>query len=143
MYEVQRKSLMNYFQCCQSRIVVTTDMWIANNQKKGYMDVTIYFTCRSGFTTLPPVLLQKQPIVILLFERDLVSWSLVMDERGRYEDLRGSDRRSVIPYVHGRTIVVLLKPALPESAFLSTLVKRHLPEPFIAQGRTVTLRPGV
>jgi hypothetical protein len=26
-----------------------------------------------------------------------------MDERGGHEDLRGSGRRSVIPYVHGRT----------------------------------------
>jgi hypothetical protein len=33
----------------------------------------------------------------------LVSWSLAMNERGGHEDLRGSSRRSVIPYVHGRT----------------------------------------
>jgi hypothetical protein len=69
---VQRKSLMNYFQRCQSRIVVTVDMWISNHQKKRYMDVTIYFTCRSGFMKLLSVLLQEQPIVILLFERDLI-----------------------------------------------------------------------
>jgi hypothetical protein len=41
--------------------------------------------------------------VILLLEGVLVSWTLAMDERGGHEDLRGSDRRSVIPYVHGRT----------------------------------------
>jgi hypothetical protein len=29
-------------------------------------------TCRSGFTTLPPVLLQEQPAVVLLLERALV-----------------------------------------------------------------------
>jgi hypothetical protein len=41
--------------------------------------------------------------VILLLEGALVSWSLAMDERGGHEDLRGSDRRSVIPYVHRTT----------------------------------------
>jgi hypothetical protein len=57
----------------------------------------------------------------------LVSWSLALDERGGHEDLRGSGRRSVIPYVHGRTGVVLLKPALPEPAFVVPPVKRCLP----------------
>jgi hypothetical protein len=47
--------------------------------------------------TLPPVLLQEHPIVVLLLERALVSWSLAMDERD------GSSRRSIIPYVHRRT----------------------------------------
>jgi hypothetical protein len=41
--------------------------------------------------------------VVLLLEGVIVSWSLVMDERGRHEDLRGLDRRSVIPYIHERT----------------------------------------
>jgi hypothetical protein len=45
----------------------------------------------------------SSPVVVLLLEGDLVSWSLAMDERGGHEDLRGSDRLSVIPYVHGRT----------------------------------------
>jgi hypothetical protein len=58
---------------------------------------------RSGFATLSPVPLQEQSVVVLLLERTLVSWSLVMDERGGHEDLRGSGRQSVIPYVHGRT----------------------------------------
>jgi hypothetical protein len=58
--------------------------------------------------------------MILLLKRDLVSWSLAMDERGGHEDLRASGRQSVIPYVHGRTEVVLLKHALPEPAFSST-----------------------
>ena len=43
MYEVQRLSLVNSFQQCQSRIAVTTDMWTANHQKKGYMSVTVHF----------------------------------------------------------------------------------------------------
>jgi hypothetical protein len=41
--------------------------------------------------------------MVLLLERDLVYWSLAMDERGGYEDLCGSGHRSIIPYVHGRT----------------------------------------
>jgi hypothetical protein len=57
--------------------------------------------CRSGFTTLPPVPLQEQPAVVLLLEGALVSWLLAMRKYGGHEDLRGLDRRSVIPYVHG------------------------------------------
>jgi hypothetical protein len=30
--------------------------------------------CRSGFTTLSPVPLQEQPVVVLLLEGALVSW---------------------------------------------------------------------
>jgi hypothetical protein len=58
--------------------------------------------------TLPPVLLQEQPVVVLLLEGGLVSWSLAMDKHGGHEDLRGSDRRSVIPYVHRRMRVDVL-----------------------------------
>jgi hypothetical protein len=41
--------------------------------------------------------------VVLLLEGALVSWSLGIDERDRHKDLRGSDHRSVIPYIHRRT----------------------------------------
>jgi hypothetical protein len=41
--------------------------------------------------------------VVLLLKGALVSLSLAIDERGGHDDLRGSDRLSVIPYVHGRT----------------------------------------
>jgi hypothetical protein len=57
--------------------------------------------------------------VVVLLEEALVSWSLAMDEHGGHKDLRGSGHQSIIPYIHGRTGVVLLKPALPEPAFLS------------------------
>jgi hypothetical protein len=90
--------------------------------------------------TLSPVLLQEQPTVVLLLERDLVSWSLTMDESGGHEDLRGLSRRSVIPYVHGRTRLYyssLLCLSLP---LCPPLVKWRLPEPFIAQNWTVTMR---
>jgi hypothetical protein len=53
--------------------------------------------------TLPPVLLQEQPAMVLLLEMTLVSWSLAMDDCGGHEDLRGSGCRSVILYVNGRT----------------------------------------
>jgi hypothetical protein len=61
-----------------------------------------FLWCQSGFATLPPVLLPEQPVVVLLLERVLVSWSSVIDEHGEQEDLRGSGHRSVIPYIHGR-----------------------------------------
>jgi hypothetical protein len=88
--------------------------------------------------------------VVLLLERALISWSLAMDERGGHEDLCGSGRRSVIPYVHGRTELYcssLPCLSLPFSSaaltdLFSTPLKRRLPEPFIAQSRAVTLRPG-
>jgi hypothetical protein len=51
---------------------------------------------RNGFATLPPVLLQEQPTVVLLLEGALVSWSLATDERGGHEDLCCSGRRSVM-----------------------------------------------
>jgi hypothetical protein len=41
--------------------------------------------------------------VVLLLEEALVSWLLAMDEHGGHGDLCGSCRRSVIPYIHGRT----------------------------------------
>jgi hypothetical protein len=80
--------------------------------------------------------------VVLLLEGALVSWSLVMDERGGHEDLRGSGRRSVIPYVHWRTELYCSSLPCLSLPFSSAPVKRRLPEPFIAQGRAVTLRPG-
>jgi hypothetical protein len=98
--------------------------------------------CRIGFMTLPPVLLPKHPVVVLLLKRALVSWSLAIDEHGGHEDLCGSGRRSVIPYVHGRTgLYCSSLPCLCEPEPFSTPVKWHLPEPLIAQGRTVTMSP--
>jgi hypothetical protein len=41
--------------------------------------------------------------MVLLLGMTLVSWSLAMDERGGHEDLRGSGRRSVLPYFYERT----------------------------------------
>jgi hypothetical protein len=58
--------------------------------------------------------------VILLLEGDLVSWSLAMDEYSELEDLRGSGRRSVIPYVHGRTELYCSSPYESEPFLFST-----------------------
>jgi hypothetical protein len=41
--------------------------------------------------------------VIILLDEALVSWTLVMDERGGHKYLCGLGRRSVIPCVHVRT----------------------------------------
>jgi hypothetical protein len=97
---------------------------------------------RSGFTTLPLELLQEQPVVVLLLERALVSWSLAIDERGGHEDLCGLDRRSVIPYIYRRTELYCSSLPCLSHLFFLTHVKWCLPEPFIAQGWAVTLRPG-
>jgi hypothetical protein len=56
----------------------------------------------SGIMTFSSVLLQEQFAVILLLKMALVSLSPDMDEHGEHKDLRGSGRRSVIPYVHIR-----------------------------------------
>jgi hypothetical protein len=50
--------------------------------------------------------------VVLLLKKDLVSWLSTMDEHDGHKDLRGSGHQSVIPYVHGVNIVVLLKSGL-------------------------------
>jgi hypothetical protein len=43
MYEVQKQSMLKYFRKLSSRVVVTTDLWTANHQRKGYMAVTAHF----------------------------------------------------------------------------------------------------
>jgi hypothetical protein len=78
----------------------------------------------------------------------LVSWSLAIDERGGHEDLHCSGHQSVIPYAYRRTgLYYSSLPCLCEPepylfpAYLSTLVKWHLPESFIAQGQAITMSP--
>jgi hypothetical protein len=70
---------------------------------------------------------------IFLLEGVLISWSLAIDERGGHEDLRDSDRQTVISYVHGRTELYFSK-LYEHGPFSPTPVKRCLPDPFIAQG---------
>jgi hypothetical protein len=80
--------------------------------------------------------------VVLLWGRPLASLLLAIDEHSGHKDLYGSGRQSVILYVHERTELYCSSQYEPESILFSTSLKRHLPEPFIAQGRAVTLRPG-
>jgi hypothetical protein len=70
--------------------------------------------------------------VVLLLEGVLVSWSLVMDQRGEHEDLCGSGHQSVILYIHGRTeLYCSILPCL-SLPFSCAPVKWRLSEPFIA-----------
>jgi hypothetical protein len=62
-----------------------------------------FFVFLSDFTIFSSVSLSKQFAVFSLFERVLISWSLAIDERSEYKDLRSSSRLSVISYVHERT----------------------------------------
>jgi hypothetical protein len=41
--------------------------------------------------------------MVLLRGRHLAFWLLALGERGGHDDLRGSARLSIIPYVHKRT----------------------------------------
>jgi hypothetical protein len=41
--------------------------------------------------------------MVLLLDGSLVSWSLALGECGGHDDLYGSGRLSVTPYVHGKT----------------------------------------
>jgi hypothetical protein len=41
--------------------------------------------------------------VVLLWGRPLPSWLLAIEEHSGHEGLRGSDHRSIIPYIHERT----------------------------------------
>jgi hypothetical protein len=65
-----------------------------------------------------------------------------MDERVGHEDLCGLGHRSVISYVYGRTELYCSSLPCLSLSFLSALVKRRMPGPFIAQGWAVTLRLG-
>jgi hypothetical protein len=58
--------------------------------------------CRSGFYDTFTGTATRAARCGSLLERALVSRMLAMDERGGHPDLRGSGRRGVIPYAHGR-----------------------------------------
>jgi len=61
----KKKKAHDYMTMLQSRVAVTTDMWIADNQKKGYMAVTGHFIDESwklrsivmGYTAVHIILL--------------------------------------------------------------------------------------
>jgi hypothetical protein len=71
--------------------------------------------------TLPPELLQEMPFVVLLWGRALASWLLAIAEHNGHQGLRGSGRRSIIPYVHGRTVLYCSSLYEPELSFFRPL----------------------
>jgi hypothetical protein len=79
--------------------------------------------------------------MVLLWRRALASWSLAMDESGGHQDLHGSGRWSVIPYVHRRTELYCTSLPCLSLFFFPTSVKWRLPNLFIARGRIVTMSP--
>jgi hypothetical protein len=89
------------------------ERFIANTSAKSRKNHTWCAKYRSGFMTLPPMPLQEQPVIDLLLERNLVYWSLAMNEHGELKDLFGLGRRSVIPCVHGRMELYYSSLALP------------------------------
>lgn len=42
-YKTERKKAIEYMSMNQGRVVVTTDIWTTDSQKKGYMAVTTHF----------------------------------------------------------------------------------------------------
>ncbi|RVW83512.1 putative AC transposase [Vitis vinifera] len=42
IYEVEKDKMISYLEKLQSRVAITTDMWISN-QKKGYMAITVHY----------------------------------------------------------------------------------------------------
>jgi hypothetical protein len=70
-----------------------------------YISMTCRYYYRSGFTTLSLALLRVARCGSLL-ERAKIAQTLAMEEHGGHENLRGSGRRSVIPYVHGRVCCI-------------------------------------
>jgi hypothetical protein len=42
-YEAENKKAIPFMAGNNSRVAITTDMWTANNQKKGYMATTTHF----------------------------------------------------------------------------------------------------
>lgn len=42
-YELERKKAIQYMAGIKSRVAITSDMWTADNQKRGYMAITAHF----------------------------------------------------------------------------------------------------
>ncbi|KAG5515385.1 hypothetical protein RHGRI_036437 [Rhododendron griersonianum] len=43
IYDVEKVKTMKALEKIQGRVAVTTDMWTASNQKRGYMVITAHF----------------------------------------------------------------------------------------------------
>jgi hypothetical protein len=74
----------------------------AGNTKNGEMrPPTWRVKCRSGLRHFHRCRYSSSTAVVLLLEGLRSHKVLVIGEYGGHEDLHGSDRRSVIPYIHG------------------------------------------
>ena len=43
MHVVQRDSMVKYFAKFQNRVAITTDLWTASHQKRGYIAITVHY----------------------------------------------------------------------------------------------------
>ena len=62
-YEKEKAKAIEYMSMLQSRVAVTTDMWTADSQKKGYMAVTGHFVDESW--KLRNILMGYTSVVVL------------------------------------------------------------------------------
>jgi hypothetical protein len=53
--------------------------------------------------------------MVLLWGTPLAFWLLALGDRGGHDDLRGSGRLSVIPYIHERTVLYCAQACLASS----------------------------
>jgi hypothetical protein len=73
--------------------------------------------------------------VVLLWGRPSASWLLGIAEHSGHQGLCGLGRHSIIPYVHGRTMLYCSSLYEPEPFLFLTPQKWRPPEPFIPQGQ--------
>jgi hypothetical protein len=73
----------------------------ARKTKNGEMRPYLARQMSIGFTTLPPVPLLEQYRCGSFIGGAQIAVELAIREHSGHQDLRGSGRRSVIPYVHG------------------------------------------
>jgi hypothetical protein len=80
-----------------------------------------------------PLVLLRAPCCGSLLERAYVAQALAMEKHGGHEDLRGSGRRNVIPYIHGRVCCIAVCARAVQAMSLTCLNLTPAP-PFVAQG---------
>ncbi|XP_037450737.1 zinc finger BED domain-containing protein RICESLEEPER 3-like [Triticum dicoccoides] len=81
-YKTERKKAIEYMSMIQSRVVVTTDMWISDSQKKGYMAITAHFI--DGSWRLRTILMRfiyvpaphNAAAIARMLHESLVEWNL-------------------------------------------------------------------
>jgi hypothetical protein len=51
-YKIEKKKAIAFMAGNNYRVAITTDMWTADNQKKGYMAITVHFIDQSWLVVL-------------------------------------------------------------------------------------------